>query len=235
LGNNLLDSSNLQRHDEHGQEHVSTAWHSAVHHSHLEEWPKDGEEMEFRLVLRGHLPSARRAGVDAKHRIRRELHPQLRVLWRQHPALRSSQDRGPKSKSRIEELADNYAKCGFRFVPLIKWSDFACSLDILILHREDPARIFDSIGDLDNRVKTLLDGLRMPDQCSEVVGQVPTADENPFFVLMDDDKAVSNFHVTMDKLLMPPEPNEPDRDAVAIISVKVATFAGPIAYWSDGF
>jgi hypothetical protein len=206
----------------------------------LEEWPEGGDEMEFRLVFRGNLPSERRATVDVKHRIRRELHPQLRMLWQQHPALRHLFEHVPKvGKSRIEQLGDDYAKCGFRFIPLVKKKEFACSLDILLLFRQEPFRAFNR-GDLDNRVKTLIDGLRMPDQCSEVEDQSPSEDENPFFVLMDDDSSIFEFQVTTDRLFLPveqkDEQKEPERNVLAIIRVRVTTFGGnPIAYISGQF
>jgi len=205
----------------------------------LEQWPEGGEEMQFRLVFRGHLPSERRASVAVKHQIRRELHPQLKALWQQHPALKTAFDPNlshlNNGVSRVEQLANDYSRCGFRFVPLVKEKDFACSLDILLLFRQEPFRAFNR-GDLDNRVKTLVDGLRMPDQCSEVEGQSPQNDENPFFVLMDNDRAIFEFQVTTDVLYLPPEPKEPERDVFATIGVRVTTSGGnPIAYMCGEF
>jgi hypothetical protein len=204
----------------------------------LEEWPSNGEEMQFRLMLRGSLPPDKRGTVPVKHRIRRELHPQLKALWQQHPALKNSfeprKDKG--GISRVEELARSYSHSGFRFVPLVKKAHFACSLDILLLRRQEPHRAFDPVGDLDGRVKTLIDGLRMPQLGQEVGANQPGPDEDPFYCLMDDDSAIFNFQVTVDRLLVPQEPNEQDRDIVAIIGVQITTFAGhQIAYLSAEF
>ena len=197
--------------------------------------------MEFRLVLRGHLPPDKRGTVPVKHRIRQELHPQLRTLWQQHPALRGAFDpkmnlRKKGQQSRIEELASDNDKFGFRFVPLVKKKDFACALDILLLRRQEPFRTFDPVGDLDGRVKTLIDGLRMPQVHQEVGDYKPAPDENPFFCLMDDDSAIFDFKVKVHRLLVPAEPEEPERDIVAIIGVRVTTFGGnAIAYLSGDF
>ena len=49
--------------------------------------------MRFKLVLRGSLPSEGRGTIDAKHRLRREMHPQLRMLWDTHPTLGGSPGR----------------------------------------------------------------------------------------------------------------------------------------------
>lgn len=194
--------------------------------------------MQFRLVLRGHLPPDKRGTVSVKHRIRRELHPQLRTLWQQHPSLRGAflPQKHKGDISRVEELARHYSHSGFRFVPLVKKEHFACALDILLLRRQEPYRAFDPVGDLDGRVKTLIDGLRMPQVGQEVGENSPGADEDPFFCLMDDDSAIFDFQVTVDRLLVPAEPDEPERDIVAIVGVQVTTFAGhQIAYLSAEF
>jgi len=202
----------------------------------MEQWPSEGETMHFRLVLRGSLPPDKRGTVPVKHRIRREIHPQLKTLWQQHPALRRSFDAPGNGVSRVEELATRYSHSGFRFVPLVKKDSFACALDILLLRRQEPFRAFDPIGDLDGRVKTLIDGLRMPQLGQEIGDNKPGPDENPFFCLMDDDSAIFDFQVSVDRLLVPLEPNESERDIVAIIGVQVTTFGGQqIAYISDRF
>jgi hypothetical protein len=204
----------------------------------LEKWPEGGETMEFRLVLRGHLPPDKRGTVPVKHRIRQELHPQMRTLWQQHPTLRGSfdPDKRKGGLSRVEELANIYKVCDFRFVPLVKKKDFACELDILLLRRQEPFRAFDPVGDLDGRVKTLIDGLRMPQNGQEIGENTPAEDEDPFFCLMDDDSAIFNFRVNVDRLLVPPEPQEPERDIVAIIGVRVTTFGGnQIGYMTAEF
>lgn len=53
---------------------------------------------------------------------------------------------------------------------------------------------------------------------------------------MDDDSAIFNFRVNVDRLLVPPEPQEPERDIVAIIGVRVTTFGGnQIGYMTAEF
>lgn len=85
----------------------------------FEEWPTDGETMEFRLMLTGKLPSNRRAGVDAKHRIRRELHPQLKMLWQQHPALHGlfDPDKNKKEHRGSSNLQMNMPAAAFDSCP----------------------------------------------------------------------------------------------------------------------
>jgi hypothetical protein len=190
----------------------------------LEPWPDGlGDSVKFRLVLRGHLPPDKRGTVDVKQRIRRELHPQLKTLWQQHPTLKSAwrgNDLDPVPK--IDEIAADFSKCGYRFVPLVRVNrNMACSLDFLILRRKEQHRVFSGAGDLDGRVKTLIDGLRMPGPCNELGGATPSSDEDPFFCLLEDDALIYDFKVVTDTLLVPPEPDEPERDIVAIIDVHV--------------
>ena len=53
---------------------------------------------------------------------------------------------------------------------------------------------------------------------------------------MDDDAAVFEFQVSAERLLIPPEAGEPERDVTAIIGVRVTTLGGnPIAYMSGEF
>ena len=69
-------------------------------------------------------------------------------------------------------------------------------------HRDIPG-IALSAGDIDNRIKTVIDALRRPRNASELAGSVPQTGEDPFFVLMEDDKQVSHFAVETDTLLDP--------------------------------
>ena len=194
--------------------------------------------MEFRLLFRGHLPSEDKADVEDKHEIRKQLHSQLREVWRSHPNMRHSMEpRKPSGISKVEEVAQNYKRCGFRFVPLIREKENACSLNIVVLFRHEPYRAY-NCGDLDNRIKTLVDGMRMPKQCSELPKDIsPSSDEDPFFVLMDDDKVIYEFQVTTDQLFLPFERDnkhgEAYRDVVALIGVRLTTVGrNPITYLS---
>ena len=102
----------------------------------------------------------------------------------------------------------------------------ACSLNIVILRRDEPFRVMSGAGDLDNRVKTLIDALQIPRQKSELGGALPSDDEDPFFCLLEDDRLIYDFRVESDRLLVPAEPDEPERNVFALIEVRVTTWAG---------
>ena len=97
---------------------------------------------------------------------------------------------------------------GKSYIPLVRKSlDLTCSLDILFLRQEDPGSLILQGGDLDGRIKTLFDALRMP--TSEVAARYPQA-QNPTYCLLESDTLISAFEVDTDRLLIPEtsHPNE---------------------------
>jgi hypothetical protein len=82
-------------------------------------------------------------------------------------------------------------------------------------------------GDLDNRVKTLIDGLRPPRNSTELGNAVsPAAGETPFFCLLEDDDLVTKLSVNTDTLLTPPSGNaeEDHRYVKIVISVELKPY-----------
>jgi hypothetical protein len=88
---------------------------------------------------------------------------------------------------------------------------------ILFLRPEEPGLLINS-GDLDARLKTVFDALRMPANLDETGGEGPAEKENPFFVLLEDDKLVTEVRMTTDKLLFP---YKTANDALLVIHVKL--------------
>lgn len=192
--------------------------------------------MEFRLLYRGQLVAD--AGQKQKHRIRTQMHRQLKRLWEVHPALRALAVNGirplgeaDKSGVRMEtplayrltDFANNYFKVGqFRFVPLVtNCLALSCGLGIVWMRREDPTKIIQQHGDLDRRLITLFDALRMPKPGTEIAGLSPSRGEDPFFCLLEDDSLITDIQVTADHLLTPPPPSHPDTDTCIVIRVRV--------------
>jgi len=203
----------------------------------LERWPEgDGEEMEFRLVYRGPVPPDKRGTVEEKHLIRRQIHQQLLELWNIEPVLIGLKTMPFMGHPRVMDVAQNYERCGFQFVPMVR-SDIrvACALDILLLRRAEPYRIFQGRGDLDNRVKTMIDGLRMPSQCGELPKDAaPAEDERPMFCLLEDDKLIHELSVTTDRLLTPLGGDEVERDVYALFRVRIKSLSGPFSLFDLG-
>jgi hypothetical protein len=190
-------------------------------------------EVEFHLVYQGELPAAGQGGGKTRTRekqdMRKVFHKQLSRLWETQPFLVQFA-RGEVVDTKRHPLADRYARCGYRFMPLIsEWFMVACALDILFLRRDGPGSLVKSGGDIDNRLKVLFDALRMPQTCDEVCGDSPGADEDPFFCLLEDDKLISKVQVETNWLLTPLADGEKLHDVHLIIRVKTVT-AGSSKY-----
>ena len=203
--------------------------------------------VEFRLMYQGILTA--NGGVADKFAIRRQFHTQLRTLCSEQPSLRSQliawghveaqQTLGESWTPEdafslgIKRLADTRLN-GFSFIPISRkdWH-LRCSLDVLFLRREKPGRVF-MRGDIDNRFKTLFDALQMPQSGQEVGSESPGPDEDPFFVLLEEDDLIADVSLTTDRLLDVPEEHQFDRDyCVLVIGVKlIPTQRAP---WSHVF
>lgn len=174
--------------------------------------------MEFRLTYDGELLAATSGNLrpEHKHKIRRQFHPQLKRLWEIYPhlsILREAQALheirvehvGGRRPSRIRDLANRFACGGYHLVPLVTEDlELICSVDILFLRPDPPGCLIRS-GDIDNRLKVLFDALRIPSDAKELAGAVPTADENPFYCLLQDDKLITRIAISTDVLLQPVE------------------------------
>jgi hypothetical protein len=193
----------------------------------------EGNAVQFRLTYEGLLLAATSDNPRAKHKheIRKAFHPQLRQLWNITPHLKEMRDppldlvevnRGP-DRSRIEGLAEQWTRCGYRFVPLITedLSVSECALDILFLRPDAPGALISS-GDMDNRLKVLFDALRIPANKGELGGyDTPAEGEDPFFCLLQDDKLITKISVETD-LLLEPTGNSPNvNDSRLIIRVNI--------------
>jgi len=155
--------------------------------------------MKFRLHYRGPLHS--NASVDRLQQIRRAIHPQLATLW-DSPALafRKTQDWAHPSKR-----ATWFRERGsFQCVPLVNQHLYSiATLHITLLRPGEPGSVLTKAGDIDNRLKSLFDALRVPDVGQIPRGDSPQRDETPFFCLLDDDALVTEVAVVTDRLLEP--------------------------------
>jgi hypothetical protein len=162
--------------------------------------------MEFRLVYRGPLKS--KGSPKDKQAIRRVIHPQLRELWNRSPLRDYSAYLGsPSHPAQTISLLTPLKP--FQFIPLVSSKlHLVAELDILFLRPDEPGRLLSQGGDIDNRLKTLLDALRMPKTKSELGNASPTDDEEPFHCLLEDDSLVTKVALTTDRPLEPSNTND---------------------------
>jgi len=201
--------------------------------------------MKFHLVYSGRLSSGARPRPDEARDIRHQLSPQLKRLWETHHALKVLQSsawvRGPDCKiaylspvptpfdTLVEVSDEELTKDGFvnlcrtlevatkPYIPLVRNSlDLNCSLEILFLRKGDPGALVTQDGDIDNRMKVLLDALKMPS--AENVTKYPQQ-ESPTYCLMESDSLIQGLSIKTDRLLSPK--TEDDREVHLVIQATV--------------
>jgi hypothetical protein len=187
----------------------------------------DERDMEFRLTYAGTLLSMNDRNSQKLrerslhvHEVRKAFHPQLSVLWNQHPTLSAEKRYGPRRNPGGPQMYEIFSREGFNWLPIVtKTNGLICKVDILMLRSGPPGEV---LHDIDNRLKTLFDALRMPDSPDELGSgtkqgkATPGPDEDPFYVLLQDDRLITHLSVTTD-ILLQPVPNEPPDNAVRLV------------------
>ena len=181
--------------------------------------------MNFVLRYRGPLPSNGDRGD--KHRIRLALDPQLREMCRTFKPFELALTSGLPEVDMAGRQAKAPDNCfffwvrvgGCRVMPLINRARKSeCGIAVAVLRREGPGAIIGSGGDLDNRLKTLFDALRIPQQPSELPEGCETDD---LYCLLEDDSLITRVSVEADRLLEPSATGGKDTDVDLWIRVSV--------------
>ena len=140
--------------------------------------------------------------------IRRAVHSQLALLWTR-PILQHC--------VRMNEFRARLIK-GHPVIPLVNADAILFAhVDIQMLREDNAGNIVDNKGDLDNRLKTLLDGLRGPVENDK--GVLPTDLPSPLYCLLEDDYLISEISIKTAPLLIPPQ--GPTADPKAWVNVVV--------------
>ena len=123
---------------------------------------------------------------EHKHNIRIYFHNQLKLLWedKSMKSLREFVDKGEYPVKKINNV---------KFIPLVI-KNFYVELDIIMLVPGHQWMSLFSKGDLDNRIKTLLDALRIPSNKEELPNNFSSS-PNPFYCLLEDDSLISHISI----------------------------------------
>jgi hypothetical protein len=184
--------------------------------------------MDLVLYYRGLLPS--NGTAKEKHAIREKFHHQLKRLWTLPPfnyKYKGAVDRNERILPpglTYESFGGYYKECqfpfllkkvnSFNFLPLVCTELHAVAeINVTILRPEPSGRVVTEGGDLDNRVKTLLDALQVPDdnQSKKLVVK-----EDPFCCLLENDKLITKLSVKAEHLL---EPLNSPKEVVLLLNV----------------
>lgn len=174
--------------------------------------PSPGHPLEFTLRYRGLLPSASQSDprTKIKQHIRRKLNIQLAELWHMQLTLVRFRDKLAKLEfppNRKELRLGRYhslKKVGdFWWLPLVSRESYCtCEVSVVFLRHGYPGEVITPSGDLDNRLKTLFDGLRMPQNEAELAGDAPRASGSPLmFCLLEDDGLITKVSIEAKRLL----------------------------------
>lgn len=204
---------------------------------------EDAPFMEFRLTYSGLLLStANDSGGKAvkraqhKHDLRMAFHPQLKRLWEITPFLKRGMTAGPYEADigawrdgdvephTVADLARRFDMYTWNFVPLVTASlDLMCSIDVLFLRPNRPGGIVDQ-GDIDGRLKTLLDALAIPDSNQGYQSRPAGKGENPLFVLLENDRQITKVSVETDQLLEYVTPQRDVNEVRLVITVRMRPY-----------
>jgi hypothetical protein len=169
-------------------------------------WIVGDTTVDIALKYDGLIPSGQQRGgqSDLKQVIRKQFSKQLGKQWEKETILRGFYDAGLP-------LIGNFIKnqpcqgsdecpffrvpvCGFHAIPLISWHN-RLGVELDIVFWGESRRVLQSGGDLDNRLKTLFDALRIPQGPNEVLGTMCGNGSEEIFCLLEDDSLISKFCV----------------------------------------
>ncbi len=197
--------------------------------------------MRFRLTYEGELVSTQDDDRPTdlredrrrkqKHALRKWFHPQLQHLWATHPMLRAKNRLNADGENYIDRTAKEYAGWGYNYVPVLKkGTPVICHIETLFLRRQMPGGLIRG-GDLDNRMKTLYDSLRMPSSPAEMKDiPLPSENEKPFLILLEEDNLITHTAIETDILLdLPKDESDAEMNRVRLImTVTISPYGGTL-------
>jgi len=114
-----------------------------------------------RFVLHYRGPLRANARPDHKHELRRAFHTQLITVWSQSPLSETDPWTSPERVAGHYHFRRNVGP--YVFVPLVTDEvNAVAELKLTLLRPEPPGGLVTQGGDIDNRMKTLLDALSVP-------------------------------------------------------------------------
>ncbi len=170
--------------------------------------------MRFSLFYRGPLKSS--GNAKEKHNLRKHFHRQLKEYWPNCQLQRYQKVLEPNPIGREVSIIKQVG--AFNFASIVSSRlKMVAELSLQILRPQIPGHIVSHGGDLDNRLKTLLDALKTPENEGALPnGAQPDQCESPFFCLLEDDALITKLDVDTDQLF---DPTADKSDVVLVLKV----------------
>lgn len=170
--------------------------------------------MEFTLTYQGPLPPKQRGISPVKAKLRAAFHPQIKAIL------------DPRLSDTVRPLLTTTIH-GHEFVsPASDTLATAAELDIMLL--TPPSQ---RVGDADNRLKTLIDGLTCPANRQQLQSHNDPVDGGATYCLLGDDKLVQR--VNLDTRRWYGAPDDPTASLVVVTARLVlsthATTGSPVS------
>jgi hypothetical protein len=158
--------------------------------------------MKLTLTYQGELPPRRSGLSSVKASLRSAFHPQ--ILAQVAPRL------GPDTLLKVTNSV-----AGKDFVSIAHPNlQTGVELDVLLLTRQGSL----TSGDMDNRLKTLIDGLTRPANTQQLQQHTPPEGGGPMYCLADDDARVKRVGVDSRRWF---HPNAADGEALVIVTATI--------------
>jgi len=191
--------------------------------------------MEFTLYIHGQINS--NDNTRAIHKIRQELHYQLKHLWELDPWKKNG--KYPWQKNKLEDIGLDVWKIENELFQERHGKNFICLAKAnLNMYVELSFNFFvpkdTSFRDIDNKLKTLCDALKLPDKRKrkedvpeEIKKWAQNKKENPLVCLLEDDdliyklSAETDFFLDGRKKFFESKENKSRHQMLCVINVKI--------------
>ncbi|MEU3457641.1 hypothetical protein ABZ671_29160 [Micromonospora sp. NPDC006766] len=158
--------------------------------------------MKLTLTYQGPLPPRKRGITSEKANLRTAFHSQI-----------LAQVRSRLAEKTVKAVTSTIG--GHAFVSVVHQNlRTAVELDVLLLTPQERRQV----GDTDNRLKTLIDGLTRPANLEQMRDYVPPDDGGPLYCLMDNDALVNRLSVDSRRWFVP---NVTDTDALVLVTASI--------------
>ena len=179
--------------------------------------------MRFILHYQGPLKS--NGSLEHKHRIRTHFHSQLKTLWRCPPLNGHPNLLSPRTEGRASSLRNVGPHT---FAPVVTEElRLVAEVGVTMLRPQAPGGLITQGGDIDNRLKTLFDALRMPKEGELPKDFQPPPEGEPFLCVLEDDSQIIAVSVRAEQLL---DSSINQSDVILLLAVETKALA---ALWGN--